>query len=224
MRMVVLSLAFILVSVVGNCQYGIPLQRNIIFEGNSLFNRQTGGATDGGQYIPVTVYNNVRATYPLAYQSRAISGRNQSQINAAITTNIAPFAKRNDVMVIWEGTNDLYTNGVTGQQAYDNLMTYVTTVRGYGAKVVVCTVIARDYALDPADLMDRIAAYNTLIRNNTSNFDAVCDLAADPVFDTRADASNTTYYNADKIHQAQGGQDQVVTLLTATLIALLATL
>jgi hypothetical protein len=202
--------------------YGTPRQRNLFFEGNSLMNHQINSGGIGGQYVPTSVYNNVKTSYTLVFNSYAISGRNQTQINASISTNIAPFIKYRDIIILWEGTNDMYTNGLTGQQAYDNLATYVNTVRGYGAIVIVCTVIARDYALDAADLMTRIGDYNTLVRNNASSLGiTVCDLAADPLFDARADASNTTYYNADKIHQATAGQNAVITLITSTLTTVL---
>jgi len=202
---------------------GIPRQRNIIFEGNSLFNYMSNAGGLFGFYIPQGVYNNVKGSYVLAYTSFAISGRNQTQINSSISTNIAPLVKFKDVIIVWEGTNDLYTNGLSGQAAYDNLTTYVNMVRAYGAIVIVCTVIARDGATDSADLMTRIGDYNTLVRNNAGSLGiTVCDLAADPLFDTRADASNATYYNADKIHQTTAGQDRVITLLSTTTTSVLA--
>lgn len=169
---------------------------------------------DGGHFIPVSVYDAVRSGRTLAYTSLALAGRTQTQINAALGTNISPRARYNDVVVLWEGTNDMYLNDLSGADAYANLVTYRNAVIALGAKLVVCTVIARDYVDDDPDLMDRIDAYNVLVRNNSGLFTAVCDLAANAAFDTRADASNTTYYNADKIHQAQGGQDLVITLLT----------
>lgn len=202
----------------GQGSYGVYRQKNIIFEGNSLSNYAVNSGALFGHYVPLGVYNNLTATFhPLVFTSFAISGRNQTQINASITTNITPLAKLHDLIIVWEGTNDCYTNGLSGQAAYDNLATYITTVKGYGATVIVCTVIARDYVSDPADLMTRIGDYNTLVRSNAATLGfTVCDLAADPLFDARADASNATYYNADKIHQATAGQDRVITLLTAT--------
>ena len=193
---------------------GIPRQRNIIFEGNSLFFRATGGAVDGGRFIPVSIYESVRVGRTLAFHELSLAGRTQTQINAALSTNIYPVAKHNDVIVLWEGTNDMYVNDLSGAAAYANLVTYRNAVVALGAKLVVATVIARDYLDDDVDLMDRIDAYNALVMANTSLFDGVCALHQDAAFNARADASNLTYYNADKIHQAQGGQDLVVTLLT----------
>jgi lysophospholipase L1-like esterase len=114
-------------------------------------------------------------------------------------------------------------NGLTGAQAYANLVTYANTVRALGIKLVICTVIARDLAGDPADLMNtRIPDYNTLLRANYASIsDAFCDLAASPLFDTRADASNTTYYQTDKLHLTAAGEDAIEALITTAVTPLI---
>jgi hypothetical protein len=124
--------------------------------------------------------------------------------------------------VLWEGTNDIYANSLTGAQAWAKVVTYISAVVATGAQLVICTIIARDYSGEPAGVMDtEIPAYNTLVRANTALGYTVCDLAADSHFDARADASNTTYYNADKLHLALTGQNLVATLLTAHITPLL---
>jgi hypothetical protein len=198
-------------------------QRRIIFEGNSLMNYSAEPLFLFGHYIPQTVYNNVRtAHFKLAYTSYAISGRTQTLINASLSTNITPFVKAGDIILIWEGTNDMGVNALSGAAAFANVVTYLNTVAPYGVKVVLCTVIARDMTGDAADLMTRIGDYNTLIRNSASTYGyTVCDLAADTHFDARADASDATYYNADKIHQALVGQDLVISLMTTSVNTLI---
>lgn len=227
-KIIILAMFALTISLQGKGQpfhYGQPKQRQIFFEGNSLFNQQINQSGHYGFYIPSSVYNNLRSTYRLAYFSHAIGSETQTLINSKVSTNLSPYVKYGDVVVIWEGTNDMSNNSLSGQAAFDLLVTFVTTVRGYGAEVVVCTVTARDKAGDAADLMTRIGDYNTLVRNNSVTYNyTVCDLAADPLFDARADCSNTTYYDADKIHLATAGQDQVITLLTSTLTTLLASL
>lgn len=197
-------------------------QRRIFFEGNSLMNCAINFSAGGGQYIPNQVYNGLTKTR-LSMFSYAISGRNQTQINASLPTNIYPYLRENDIIVLWEGANDMYTNGISGADAYANLVTYSTAVRSRGAKLIVCNVIARDYTLDPADLMDtRIPAYNQLTRDNSATIcDALVDLAGYPEFNARADASNTTFYNSDKIHQATAGQTLVINGLIAAIQPLL---
>lgn len=196
--------------------------RNLIFEGNSLTDLGQDGGPVYGQYVPLTVYANVRTGRVLNYRCYAISGRTQTQINASLPTNILPFIKAGDVIVNWEGTNDLFVNGLTAQAAYDNLVTYSQAVRAMGVKLMICTVIARDYVSDPADLMDRIDAYNVLVRTNAASIcEVVCDLGADAMFNTRADTANGTNYKADKVHLATAGQNNVITLMTASLNTIL---
>lgn len=215
----------ILLPLLANCQ--ILVNNNyytsrIIFEGNSLSNYGLGPVLNG-YYIPLYVYNNVYSIKPLVFNSFAISGQNQTQINDSIAKKIAPIIHHGDYIVLWEGTNDMYTNGLTGAQAFNNMLTYANYVVSRGVKLIVCTVIARDYALDPADLMDtRIPAYNTLVRDSAAKYGYnVCDLAASTLFDARADASNGTYYNADKIHITQRGSDSVAVLIKRKLITIL---
>lgn len=204
--------------------YGKPRHRQIIFEGNSLSNHGpfAEGLQLNGHYVPINTYAAILGATPLTFSSLAVSGRTQTQINAAVATALNPVIRKNDIVVIWEGTNDMAVNVLSGADAYANLVTYSTAVRALGAKLVIATVIARDYVTDRADLMTDIAAYNTLVRNNQAAIcDAMCDLGADPVFDTRADASNSTYYNSDKIHLSTGGQNKAVTLLSATITTIL---
>jgi hypothetical protein len=200
---------------------GIPRQRRLIFEGNSLSYRQSGGAADGGNYIPLTMYNTLRSGRTLAYHSFAISGRTQTQINSSLSTNIYPIAKYNDVIFLWEGTNDMYVNDLSGAAAYANLITYRDAVVDLGAKLIVATVIARDYVDDDADLMDRIDDYNDLVMTNSNLFEDVVPLHQNSHFDTRADAADTNYYQSDKIHQALNGQDLVISIATPIISAVL---
>lgn len=194
-------------------------QRTIFFEGNSLFALKSISATPttgdyGGEYITSTVYANFISGRQLNYCSLALEARNGTQILASAPTAIVPFIKANDIIVYWEGTNDMYTNSLTGAQAWANVTSYLTLVQQYAPKIIICTVIARDYSLDPAGLMNtEIPAYNTLVRNNTSLGYTLCDLANDPLFDARADASNATYYCGDKLHLITAGQNQIITLI-----------
>lgn len=210
-----------------SANHGYPRQRNLIFEGNSLFN----GAADGsenGHYITKSLYDNFKASYNIAMYDYSVFGRTNTLIFSEITTHINPLLKKNDVIVYWEGTNDMKVNSLTGTQSFANLVSYLTVVNTTGAKIIVCTVIARDYQgvnPDPAALMDTyIPQYNTLVRNNAATYGyTVCDLAADPKFDQRADANNATYYRAsDATHLVQAGSDAVIALINTTLTTVLA--
>lgn len=199
-------------------------QQKLIFIGNSLFNLAQNSSTIlNGHYIPTGVYNSVRTGRTIAMTSHAVSGYDQSEINAELAADVIPFLQTDDILVNWEGTNDMGSNGLTGQQAFDKVVTMIEAVDQTGCQIVICTVIARDAAGDAAGVMDtEIPAYNTLVRNNAATYGyTVCDLAADAMFNARADASNATNYTADKVHLATMGQDRVVTLLSATLETIL---
>lgn len=185
--------------------------RKVYFEGNSLSNYGPGNILNG-HYMPRRTYGFL-SSYNVAMKDLAISARTQTMINTDVAANVLSDLRKGDVIVLWEGTNDLRFNTLSGAQGWANVVTYANIVRPAGAKLIVCTITARDFSLDDADLMDRIDAYNVLARANSSVYDALCDVAADPVFDTRADASNTTYYNADKLHLTATGYDKVSDLL-----------
>lgn len=185
--------------------------RKLIFEGNSLFNVTVDNNAVGGHYIPTNVYNNLTKS-KLTFTSYAISGRTQTQIIASLATNIGPYIQPQDIVVNWEGTNDIDGNALSGAQGYANLVTCADYVQSRGGIYVACTITARDFAGDDADLMDRIDAYNALVRTNQSYFlGGIVDLASYAEFNTKADASNTTYYHADKLHLRTAAQALVIT-------------
>lgn len=175
-------------------------------------------------YVSNAVWTNVKTSYPGVFWRYPLSGQTQTTINSNFSTKVQPYGKYNDVVVLWEGTNDLNVNGLSGADAYANVVTYVGYAHAIGLKVLVCTVIARDGATDAADLMTRIGDYNVLMRANSAGADGVCDLGADAMFDARADCSNATNYSADKIHIVQAGQTNVINLITTSLTTLLASL
>jgi hypothetical protein len=197
--------------------------KKLIFQGNSLFDTNVNHTINGLKYVTLGIYDVIRAIEAINFFDYSISGQDQTQINALIATKITPMVTPGDIVVIWEGTNDLaHDNGLSGAGAYANLVTFCNAVQALGGKLIVCTAIARDNAIDAADLMDRIDDYNILIRANQSTIcDALCDLGGNAVFDTRADASNLTYYTADKLHLAQGGQDLVISLVSTSIQTLL---
>jgi lysophospholipase L1-like esterase len=114
----------------------------------------------------------------------------------------------NDIIVVWELTNDLNANSATAQVAYDNMNNYALTLRNAGAYVVGLTCIARDSAGLSANFDTRRTACNSLLLAS-SNFHEIIDVASLPEFNAIADCSNTTYYNADKVHLTQAGYELI---------------
>lgn len=199
------------------------IQSKIFFLGNSLMNSNTNGAVSNGFYIPMTVYDNVTQIPKIyALNCNCVPGQKTATIYANINTGAIAEARAGDVVVLWEITNDCVTEATTGQIAYNNIMDIVTVLKTQrGCKFVVCTGIARDGASDAADLLTKIQDCNALIRTNSANFDAVCDLGADAMFNTRSDCANTTNYQDDKIHLRLAGQNNVISLITASITPIL---
>ena len=197
--------------------------RNLVFDGDSFFDQYVGSpVVVGGQYIPTGAYNNIISGRKIATTRFGTSGDTivSSITNFSATTGSV--IRSGDVVVFECVTNDLGTNGSTAAQAYADLTTYCGLVHAAGAKVVVCTMTARDKVGDPGDIETQRLAYNASVVANAGGIaDAICDVGADPMFDTQADCANATNYNADKLHLTTAGQDNYITLLSATLTSFL---
>lgn len=199
----------------------IKRTRKIIFEGNSLSwttQRNPDGLNE--YYIPRAIAAVAAPTYTPVYFP--ISGQTQATINSLMATKVLQYSEKGDIVVLWEGTNDLNVGALSAQAAFDNVVIYAQKVVGRGCKLVICTATARDFAGDAADLMTRIDAYNVLVRNNAATYGyTICDLGADPMFDTRADTANATNYSTDLLHLIKPGQDNVISLLTTAVTPLI---
>ena len=205
--------------------YNVPklYNKRLIFQGNSLLDTNLNHTLNNQKYVTLTLFSNIKGSYPkLSLVDYSISGQDQVQINTAMTSHFtAGQCNPQDVVVIWEGTNNLaHYPSKTGATAFSELQTFITHVSQFTSKIIVCTTIARDLAADPSDLMTRIGDYNTLIRANYSG-NNLCDLASNSNFDARADCSNTTYYDTDKLHLVQTGQDLIISLLTTSITDIL---
>lgn len=207
---------------------GRPLQRQFISEGDSYSNLKAGTtapntADYNGYYLVQSIYDSIRATRTLAFTSLALSGRKMSEINTAKSTAIIPYLRYNDVVFLEAGSNDIGTDSAYALTVYNNLTSYSTSVRATGAKLVLCTIIARDYnGTDPAYVMTRIDSVNALIRTNQASIcDALCDIAANSNFDQKSDTSNTTYYETDKAHPKTAGWNIWISLAVSTLNSIL---
>lgn len=197
---------------------------NIYFEGNSLMNHGSNGGPIGGHYVPTQAYLNIipSVAYGVAMFSYAISGQTQAQINTAFPTRIDPVAKSNDIVFLWEGTNSLDVDGLSAAAAFAEVVTYIGLCKARGLRIVIGTVIARNGASDPADLMTRIDAYNVLVRNNAATYGyTVCDLGADAMFNQRADADISPPYATDKVHLLTAGQDNARAIIVSSILTIM---
>jgi lysophospholipase L1-like esterase len=191
---------------------GKSRQRHLTFFGNSLMNNG----------IPPNVYNSLIGSNSLTLDNHlCISGQTTTQLVGKLP-QIHQTIEKGDVCIFWEGTNDMRLNSLTGAQAWTNTLQFILSVIPVGVRLIVGTVLARDQAGDPTALMDTyIPDYNNSIRTNTHHGYTVVDYAANPIFDARVDASNTTYYDPDKLHLNNTGYQVIIDTLTPAITAVL---
>lgn len=191
------------------------IQRQIIFDGNSLSMQGTSTVMNGMRY-PAAVYSSiVSSNKTYTFQNYAIGGRQTHVLVSEYDTKIKPYIGSNDILIMWEITNDLAQGALgnrTAAQAIQDLADYTAKARSSGVFLVYLTMIARNMSGDPADLETKRLTVNAELRNNISNYcDLLIDVGALPEFDTVADCNNTTYYNADKTHLTITGYDLIAT-------------
>jgi len=120
-----------------------------------------------------------------------------------------------NILVVWAGTNDLAAS-VPAATVYANIVAYCSARRSAGYKVVILTILPRGTfvgALETARL-----AVNTNITTNWATFaDAVVDVASNEYLD---DCTDTTYFNADKVHLIEAGNAVVAGLVKTAVDAL----
>lgn len=187
---------------------GSKSQRQVIFDGNSL-SKGILGSTDIYRFPNICTSSLRAAGKIFASQCYAVSGKPTSELITDFPTKIAPYVRSNDIVVLWEITNDLYVNSYTATQAYNDIVTYAGLVRALNAKFVVVTMVARNYSLDPVGLWAIGQAANALIAADASCYDAIARPDLDTNLDQKSDCSNTTYYLADQLHLTNTGLDLV---------------
>lgn len=176
---------------------------NLVFEGDSRMTTTYTATTKTAAYIrSASVTNNNVAT----------GGETAANIatQTAATTALFDGAKSN-IAIYLAGVNDNRGGDQIAANIYSQISTWITTVRAAnaGQKVIVCTEIDSQEALSVTNNWSTVRpALNILIRANTAGADAVCDLAVDSRMN---DATNTVWFNADKIHLTPNG-DAIVAI------------
>lgn len=110
-----------------------------------------------------------------------------------------------NVCVAWEISNDLFFNG-TNLSAERRFRDYVMRRRAKGWYVVVPTVLPRTGASTPAGFETARGVLNTWLLAGSSGANAVVDLTGNA---NLSDSTNTTYFNADKVHLTTAGAAEV---------------
>ncbi len=117
------------------------------------------------------------------------------------------FAARENIYILWAGTNDLY-NTYDVATTFKNLEATCRERQKKGFKVIVLTTLPRcGFAADGVTTMSSlILSYNTLIRQRWSTFaDNIADVASNSTLSSVNPCIDTTYYNGDGIHLTNTG-------------------
>lgn len=195
---------------------GTPSRVKLFMNGNSLMASNANHTVANARYISHTLYANLLAlNYDVALFDYSLGSQTQSQINTKMYDQInSKTCGANDIVVIWEITNELGINQtITAQQAFDVQKAYVDYVSQFTQKYIVCTCAARDFSTDLVTLMPKIDSVNTMTRAEYPNPINLCDIAANTNFDTKAKASISPPYDPDKLHLIQAGCDLIIGLL-----------
>lgn len=193
--------------------------RRLIHCSNSLMNYGAGVTTPNGHYMSKVVQANIGAAgkKQICGHFLSIPGQPTQFWDNDFNTAVLPFLRTNDVIILWGITGDVASQGSTGAQVYSYTQSFCAKAHAVGTKVAVVSFIARDAAGDAADLMTRGEDCNVLLRADNSFCDLFIDVGADPLYNQRADCSDTTYYLSDKLHLTAVSQDYIGGLISTAL-------
>ncbi len=174
-------------------------------------NSETNGAHATNNQNYSKQLNNLTKTpiINLAMSSNNYALQNGSNYNTAVDGNLV--AGKTNILIFWLGTNDL--NGASGPmrtatQVYNDAVAYAQARHTAGwNKVVMLTAMDRGS-------VGTFATFNTMLKANTTDFDAVLDVASDSRLTwlagyggntTALSAPDYSYFFSDNTHLTNEG-------------------
>lgn len=203
----------------------------VVDAGNSL----TLGTSSDGTAIPYPTSLQAILGPLYSVQNSGVGGQSGADIVAGFAAQIGDHydAGKANILVLWEGTNDLYFDA----SAADSYAHYVSIAASYKAlnpanKVIVLTCLPRsnfpgtstisgDPTAQLATFESRRQAFNALVRANSGGFDKVVDLAADQRLGFLGCEQDTAYYDGSLVHMNAAGY-LIIADKVATAIGLVA--
>jgi lysophospholipase L1-like esterase len=170
-----------------------PYTKNVIIDGNSLaaqYRYATNGIEAGLIQAGLTagdIFNN-------AFSGRTTNGAIQNAF-----TNVDAFYDSQcskNLLIFWEGTNDLHLLGLSAAQAYANIKTYCVGRRKAGFQVLVATILPRtgESANQETRRIDLNTMLRTAIANNETWLNGIIDVGADATLGNIATCADTSIY------------------------------
>lgn len=147
---------------------------NVVCDGNSLTIGQD--STQGLSY-PTQLSNLLGPNFLIT--NKGVGGQTTQQMSADYSSDIAPLYSSSNyfknILIVWEGRNDLAVNEVTSTQAYNNLKAYADLGKATGFTIIMVTLLP-SWSTPPYKGDSTVVGYNqldtdrlsvnTLIRNN----------------------------------------------------------
>ena len=190
--------------------YGSFPRKLIVFEGDS---RTTGtGAAVQALNYPRVAARKLTGNWKCA--NVGDSGQTVATMLAEISELDIADPGLGRVAVLWGGVND----NTTASTMHNRIIAWCNAARAKGYKVIVCTEIDCQAASHADWHSTNYQALNVLIRANyTAYADGLADLGGNA---NLQDATNVTYFAADKTHLIEAGYAEVAVLVAAAINAL----
>lgn len=189
----------------------------IVYEGNSLMYSVFSGLNAD---IPTQTASQLSLS-GFGFINLAIPGTTTTQVaarEAGVASALSARSYTNKIVVVWEITNDIQINNVSGATAYANIKALCLYYKSLGAKVVLMDCMNRaDFTtgnVTAQGIVNATLAADFASPTPPPYADALVRVSVAPQL---ASTSNTTYYNADGVHLTNAG-DGVVSSLVATAI------
>jgi len=181
--------------------YGI--HSTLTCDGNSLMmgtgsEALTKHGTCVGAQLQALLPQTVFANYGIGGQTTT---NMNSDRDATTLKTVMPLSDKN-ICFLWEATNEIEA-GTSAASTYANLVTYAAAMQAVGFKVIVGTVLDRDWASDDAAKDAVRLQVNSMIRaQGLDDFDGIVDFETVPEL---TDCSDTDYFQTDAIHLNEDG-------------------
>lgn len=202
-----------------------PAPVRVVFDGQSL------------NYTPAAPYNvptRVMSGRHIPWTSVGIGGNGWFDLATTAATRLFPqvrdIAGCTDILIMNGGQGDFLNAAPSGQQSgatcYSRAVSYANAARAAGFDKIIITThpamgpdmlgTGRPTPLEATSLAD----YNTLVLANSGGFDAIADTSVAPL----NDATNTTYFDIDRLHFLAPGAQAAADIISIQLDIILATL
>jgi len=175
----------------------------VVFDGCSLVD-DAGVAREDG--MPAQVMALLPAG--LDMKNLGVGGQTTQMMAADAAAEVDPLfaaSRRRNILVCWEGTNDLILGSAPpydARQAYRHLAAYCKARQRAGFRVVICTVLPRGRS---AAFYEARNALNADLRAHWRSFaDALADVGANRTIGADGAETDATYYR-DTVHLTAAG-------------------